>query len=133
MVHNCLLLMSNANNIHKKKWGGVNGGHSPLCCRLRAAWVILFFHQSCAVDCSCMSRRNHVSELFLDWTKHWVTHFDVEVRLLECFTFHENVEMDIGGHHRRHQETKHECGCFVAFVACEKFRAVDECMHEVPI
>ena len=45
MVHNCLLLMSNANNIHKKRGGGggtapvaklnavgwgVNGGRSPL-------------------------------------------------------------------------------------------------------
>jgi len=74
-----------------------------------------------------MSRRNHVLELFLDWTKYGVAHFDVEVRFLECFTFHENVQMGVGGHERRHQETKHQRGCFVAFFVCEMFGASDDC------
>ncbi len=48
-------------------------------------WVI---HECCAVDGACVSRRNHVFELFFDGAKYWVAHFDVKVWVLENVSFH---------------------------------------------
>lgn len=89
-------------------------------------WVI---HQCCAVDGACVSRRNHVSELFFDGAKYWVAHFDVKDWVLENVSFHENVKMNIRGHHCRHQETEHQCRRFISIVVGEVSCALDNGIH----
>ena len=73
-----------------------------------------------------MSRRNHISQLFFDGTKHRVAHFDVEVRVLENVSLHMYIKMDIWRHHRGHKESKYKCGCFVAIVVGEIFCSGDD-------
>ena len=55
---------------------------------LRTPYNFWLIHQCCAVDRACVSRRNHVSELFFDGAKYWVAHFDVKVWVLENVSFH---------------------------------------------
>ena len=91
-------------------------------CAISFRW---FIHQCCAVDCTGVSRRNHVFDLFFHRTKYWVAHFDVEAAVLEKVTFHIEVHVNIRRHHCWHQETKHKCGCFVAIVVGEVFCALN--------
>ena len=86
-------------------------------------------HKCCTVDDARVSRRNHVFELFLEWSEYGVAHFDVEAAILENVSFNKDVDVNIRRHHCRHHETKHERGCFISVVVSEVFCALDDGIH----
>ena len=85
---------------------------------LRAASNCHRVHKCCAIDCARVSRRNDISEFFLEFTQDGVAHFHIKLRVLKYIPFHENIQVNIGGHQAREEVTKHQCGRFVSVFCC---------------
>ena len=64
-------------------------------------------HKCCAIDCARVSRRNDISEFFLEFTQDGVAHFHIKLRVLKYIPSHENIQVNIGGHQAREEVTEY--------------------------
>lgn len=65
---------------------------------LRAASNRHSIHKRCTINCARVSRRNDISEFFLEFTQDRVAHFHIELWVLKYIPSRENIQMNIGSH-----------------------------------
>ena len=90
-------------------------------------------HECCAVDNTRVSRRNHISEFFLKFTKDGVAHFHIELRVLKYIPSHENVQVNIRSHQTWEEVTKCERGRFISVTGGDIFYTGDNSLDEAVV